>query len=112
MWLLAKRTAVVLATTMVFVAAAAFVYASRWVLIAFLFAIFFADLLQPLVTRIQAWTRVSRGSRTIAILEVYAVGAGILVVAGLLVGPRIGDEIRRLGAALPSLLDRVNSGSI
>lgn len=112
MWFLAKRTAVVLATAMVFVAAAAFVYASRWVLIAFLFAIFFADLLQPLVTRIQAWTRVSRGSRTIAILEVYAVGAVILVVAGLLVGPRIGDEIRRLGAALPSLLDRVNSGSI
>lgn len=112
MWLLAKRTAVVLATALLFAAAAAFVYASRWVFIAFLFAIFFAGLLQPLVVRIQAWRKVSRGSRTIAILEVYAAGVVIIVVAALLVGPRIGDEIRRLGAALPTLLERVNSGSI
>jgi predicted PurR-regulated permease PerM len=112
MWLLAKRTAVVLATALVFAAAAAFVYASRWVFIAFLFAIFFADLLQPVVEQIQSWTKISRGSRAIAILEVYAIGAILIVVAGLVVGPRIGDEIRRLGAALPGLLDKVNSGSI
>ncbi len=112
MWLLAKRTAVVLATALLFAAAVAFVYAGRWVFIAFLLAIFLADLLQPLVERIQARTKVSRGSRTIAILEVYAVGVVIIVVAVLLVGPRIGDEVRRLGAALPTLLERVNSGSI
>lgn len=112
MWLLAKRTAVVLATGLIFVATAGFVYATRWVLVAFLFAIFFADLLQPLVARIQAWTKISRGSRTIAILEVYAVGAVVIVAIGLLVGPRIGDEVRRLGTALPGLLDKVNSGSI
>ncbi len=112
MWLLAKRTAVVLATALLFAAAVAFVYASRWVFIAFLLAIFFADLLQPLVEQIQTRTKISRGSRTFAILEVYAIGAVILVVAGLLVGPRVGNEIRRLGAALPTLLERVNSGSI
>ena len=112
MWLLAKHTAVVLATALLFAAAVVFVYAGRWVFIAFLLAIFLADLMQPLVERIQARTKVSRGSRTIAILEVYAVGVVIIVVAVLLVGPRIGDEVRTLGAALPTLLERVNSGSI
>jgi predicted PurR-regulated permease PerM len=112
MWDLARRTAAVLGTVVFFLAAAAFAYTARWVLVVFLFAIFFADLLNPIVVRVQLWTKVSRGSRTIAILEVYAVAGIILVLLGFLVGPRIEDEVRRLGAALPTLLEKVNSGQI
>ncbi len=112
MWLLAKRTGVVLGTGLALAAVLAFIYASRWVLIAFLFAIFLADLLAPLVSRIQQWRKVSRGSRTIAILEVYAIGGLIILLLAVFVGPRIGEEIRRLGAALPELLEKVNSGQI
>ena len=112
MWLLAKRTAVVLSTALLFAATAAFIYGSRRILIAFLFAIFFAYLLEPWVLRMQLWSKVSRGSRGIAILEVYAIVGIILVLLLLLVGPRIVDEVRRLGEALPGLLERVSSGQI
>ena len=68
MWLLAKRTAVVLSTTLLFAVLVTFVYGSRRILIAFLFAIFFAYLLEPWVLRLQLWPKVSRGSRGLAIL--------------------------------------------
>lgn len=112
MWLLAKRTAVVLSTALLFAVVSAFIYASRWVLTIFLFAIFVADLLHPLVSRVYLWRKVSRDSRTIAILEVYAVVGAIIVLLALLVGPRIGNEVQRLGATLPALLEKVNSGQI
>lgn len=112
MWLLAKRTAVVLCTALVFAVTAAFIYGSRRILIAFLFAIFFAYLLEPWVMRMQLWSKVSRGSRAIAILEVYAIVGIVLVLLLVLIGPRVADEVRRLGEALPGLLERVSSGQI
>jgi predicted PurR-regulated permease PerM len=112
MWLLAKRTAVVLSTALLFAVVSAFIYASRWVLTIFLFAIFVADLLHPLVSHLYHWKKLSRGSRTIAILEVYAMLGVVTVLLVLLVGPRIGNEVQRLGATLPALLEKVNSGQI
>jgi predicted PurR-regulated permease PerM len=55
---------------------------------------------------------VSRGSRGLAILEVYAIVGNILVLLLVLIGPRIVDEVRRLGAASPGLFDKVSSGQI
>jgi predicted PurR-regulated permease PerM len=107
-----KRTASVLSTILLFVALGAFIYGARSVLIAFLFAIFFAYLLDPLVSRLQRLKTVSRGSRSIAILEVYAILYLSIAVALLLVGPRIMNEGRRLGEALPGLLENVSSGQI
>ena len=107
-----KRTASVLSTILLFVALGAFIYGARSVLIAFLFAIFFAYLLDPLVSRLQRLKTVSRGSRSIAILEVYAILCLAIAVALLLVGPRIMNEGRRLGEALPGLLENVSSGQI
>jgi predicted PurR-regulated permease PerM len=113
MWgLLDKRTVSVLFTGLLFAAVGAFIYGAHAVLIAFLFAIFFAFLLDPWVSRMQLWTRVSRGSRRIAILEVYAILAVILAVLLMLVGPRIMDEGRRLGEALPVLTQKISSGEI
>lgn len=112
MWILAKRTAVVLATGLVFATVAALFYASRWVLIVFLFAIFFADLLQPLVLSMLRWTRFSRGSRLIAILEVYVLVGAVVTVLALTAGGRIVEDIRLLASGLPALLEKVNSGQI
>ncbi len=58
------------------------------------------------------WNKVSRGSRGIAILEVYSIVGITLLLLLLLVGPRIGDEVRRLGEALPGLFEKVSSGQI
>jgi predicted PurR-regulated permease PerM len=107
-----QRTVSILSTILLFAAVGAFIYGARDVLIAFLFAILFAYLLDPLVSRLQMWTRVSRGSRSIAILEVYAILCLALAIVLLLVGPGIADEGRKLAAAMPGLFEKVSSGQI
>lgn len=107
-----RRTASVLVTILLFVAVAAFIYGAARILIVFLLAILFAYLLEPLVSRFEAWTSVSRGSRALAILEVYAILCGAIAFIFILVGPRIMDEARNLAEALPSLFQKVKSGQI
>jgi predicted PurR-regulated permease PerM len=107
-----QRTVSILSTILLFAAVGAFIYGARDVLIAFLFAILFAYLLDPLVSRLQMWTRVSRGSRSIAILEVYAILCLAVAIVLLLVGPGIADEGRKLAAAMPGLFEKVSSGQI
>ena len=111
MGLLDKRTASVLATILLFIAAGAFIYGARDVLVAFLLAILFAYLLEPLVSRFQR-APISRGSRTLAILEVYAILCLAIAIMVLLVGPRIMDEGRKLAGALPGLFEKLSSGQI
>jgi predicted PurR-regulated permease PerM len=112
MELIDKRTVSVLTTILLFVAAGAFIYGASRVLIVFLLAILFAYLLEPLVSATQRWTRVSRGSRTLAILEVYTVLCAGLTVLFLLTGPRIVEEAKMLGEALPGLFEKLSSGQI
>jgi predicted PurR-regulated permease PerM len=103
------RTGRVLLTIGVVVGALAFVYAARHMLIAFLFAIFFAYLVDPLVSRVQPWVKGSRGR---AIAVVYA---GFVVVLGIffwLLGARLSGEASRLGQQLPDLYHRFASGQI
>jgi len=107
-----QRTASALGTILLFAAVGAFIYGARDVLIAFLFAILFAYLLDPLVSRLHSWTLVSRGSRSIAILEVYAILCLAIAIVLLLIGPGMVDEGRRLGQALPGLFEKVSSGQI
>jgi predicted PurR-regulated permease PerM len=112
MWLLAQRTAVILGTICVFLGTGALLYGMLNVLVLFLFAIFFAYLLEPWVARVQGWTRVSHNSRSIAILEVYVLlGAGGAILL-FLFGPKITSEGRTLAASLPGLLEKVRSGQI
>lgn len=112
MWNLAQRTAVVLATILISVTIGAVLYGIRRILVVFLFAIFFAYLLDPWVSRMQNWTALSRGSRSIAILEVYVLLGIVLAGVLLLVGPSVVNEGRTLGESLPGLLEKVNSGQI
>src|SRR6185437_908564 len=107
-----KRTACVLSTIVLFALVAGFIYGARRILIVFLFAVLFAYLLEPSVSLVQRRSRLSRGSRSLAILQVYVIL--LLIISGITVGigPRVADEGRRLAAALPSLLDQVSSGRI
>jgi predicted PurR-regulated permease PerM len=110
--LIDKRTVSVLTTILLFIAAGAFIYGAGRVLVVFLLAILFAYLLEPLVSAAQRWPRVSRGSRTLAILEVYAVLCAGLAFLFFLTGPRIADEARMLAEALPGLFEKLSSGQI
>ena len=107
-----RHTANVLGTIVLFGLIAGFVYAARRILIVFLFAVLFAYLLEPLVSLVQHRSRLSRGSRWLAILQVYLIL--LLIISGVLLGlgPRIASEGRTFAAALPGLLDKFSSGAM
>lgn len=101
------RTARVLITVLLFALVMGFVYAARETLIAFLFAIFFAYLMSPLVSHLE---RVLRG-RGRAIGVIYVLLLGLVVLFFVSTGPRIARESARLGQSLPEL-SRLSSGQI
>jgi predicted PurR-regulated permease PerM len=106
-----RRTASVLFTILVFVAVGAFIYGAGRILVVFLLAILFAYLLEPMVSWF-ARTPISRGSRVLAIAEVYVIVCAALVVIFIFMGPPIIDEGRRLVEALPGLFQKISSGQI
>jgi len=108
MSLIDARTARVLFTVLLFALALGFLYVARQTLIAFLFAIFFAYLVDPAVSRIQKWTH----SRGWAIAAIYVLLLALVVTFFFIVGPRIGHQAQTLSESLPTLMDRVTSGTI
>ncbi|MGA2424352.1 MAG: AI-2E family transporter [Terriglobales bacterium] len=108
MTILDSRTSRVLLTALLFALGLGFLYAARRTLILFLFAIFFAYLINPAVARLERLVR----SRAWAITLIYfllLVGVGVF---GLLVGPRIARQSARLGASLPGLMDQASTGQL
>jgi len=108
MALIDGRTARVLFTVLVFAAGLGFLYVARRTLIAFLFAVFFAYLVDPAVSRVEKWTK-GRG-RSIAFI--YLLIVTFLGTFFFFVGPRIGHEAQILTGSLPALLEKVGSGQI
>lgn len=109
MGLIDRRTVRVLLTILFFAGVLAFVWLARKPLLIFIFSILFAYLLEPLIRWLQPKLRNSRG---LAILTVYAIGIIVLLTVGLLIGPRIVDEGRKLAKAAPNLYERVTTGNI
>ncbi len=108
MSLIDTRTARVLLTVLLFALVLWFLYIARDTLIAFLFAIFFAYLVDPAVSRVQKWTH----RRGWAIAVIYLLLVGLLVTFFFIVGPRIGRQAQTLSESLPALLDKISSGQI
>lgn len=104
MTILDSRTSRVLFTLLLFALGLGFLYAARRTLILFLFAIFFAYLINPAVTRVAKLVR----GRTRAIAVIYSL---LLIALGLcfvVAGPRISRQSSRLGKALPSFVDNAS----
>jgi predicted PurR-regulated permease PerM len=101
------RTARVLITVLLFALGLGFLYAARQTLIAFLFAIFFAYLMSPLVSSLEKLLH----GRVLAIAVIYLALLGLLVLFFVSMGPRIGRESARLGQSLPALT-QLSSGQI
>jgi predicted PurR-regulated permease PerM len=102
------RTARVLVTVLLFALGLGFLYVARETLIAFLFAIFFAYLMSPLVNHLE---RMLRG-RVRAIAVIYSLLLALVVIFFVLVGPKVTREGAKLGHALPTLLTQLSSGQI
>lgn len=103
-----SRTARVLVTVLLFALGMGFLYVARATLIAFLFAIFFAYLMSPLVTRLD---KVLHG-RGRAIGVIYLLLLALVVVFFVVVGPKVTREGARLGQSVPGLLTQLSSGQI
>jgi predicted PurR-regulated permease PerM len=107
--LIDARTGRVLFTILVVLAALAFVYGARHTLIAFLFAIFFAYLIDPLVSWVQPRVKDSRGR---AIAVVYFGFIVVLVLLASLIGSRLVHEAGRLANTLPDMFHKMATGQI
>lgn len=108
MQLIDGRAARVFVTALLFAAALGFLYAARETLFAFLFAVFFAYLVSPVISTLERWLR----GRDRAIAVVYTLLLGVIVVFFVAMGPPIGREAGRLSQSLPTLLSQVSSGQI
>ena len=85
-----------------------FLYVTRVTLIAFLFAIFFAYLMSPLVNHLD---RILRG-RIRAIALIYTCLLAVVVIFFVEVGPKVTSEGAKLGHSLPTMLARLSSGQL
>jgi predicted PurR-regulated permease PerM len=101
------RAARVLITVLLFALALGFLYVARQTLIAFLFAIFFAYLMSPLVSQLEKLLH-GRGR---AIAVIYLLLLGLVVLFFVAMGPRIGQESTKLIQSLPAL-EQLSSGQI
>lgn len=108
MALIDSRTTRILFTIFVFAVGFAFLYVARRTLIAFLFAVFFAYLVDPGVSRVEKFAK----SRTAAIAVIYLLIVLALGTLFFFIGPRIGHETQKLTDSMPSLVERINSGQI
>ena len=104
-----RRSAQFVFTLLVIAAALGFVYLARKTLIIFLFAMLFAYLLAPVVSRVQRFTR---NSRAAAIAVVYCALLSVLVLIGFLIGPRVVEEVRKLTQLFPEMYQKISSGTI
>jgi len=103
-----SRTARVIVTVLLFALGLGFLYVARSTLIAFLFAIFFAYLISPLVAHLE---RLLKG-RSRAIAVIYVLLLALVVIFFVIVGPKVTREGARLWQSIPTLLGQLSSGQI
>jgi predicted PurR-regulated permease PerM len=111
MFFLDARTARVTWTVLVFVASLGLVYALRKPLLLFVFSLFFAYLIFPVVRAVERGLP-RRGGRPLAIGVVYLLLLLALVGVGLGVGPRLTEEVRTLTEKAPQMSQQIASGQI
>jgi predicted PurR-regulated permease PerM len=104
-----RRTVSVLSTILTFAVVLSLLWLARLPVIAFIFALFFAQLLEPVVARLESRLGFRRG-RAVAITYLAIVLA--LVIFAVTVGPIIWQQGRKLAETLPGLLENVRSGNI
>jgi len=102
------RTSHVLVTVLLFALVLGFLYVAHRTLIAFLFAVFFAYLVDPAVSRVEKWTH-SRGG---GIAAIYLLLVVLLITFFFFVGPQIAHQAQKLTAALPATQGKVTASGL
>jgi len=77
----------------------------RWLLVVLMIAVVIAATLAPAIARAERL----KIPRWLAVILIYLALIGGLVLAGLVIGPTVAEQIQRLGRKLPSYLDILES---
>lgn len=105
-----SRAARVLMTALAFAICLGFVWIAWRTFIAFLFAIFFAYLIEAPVEYFER--RFKKHARGKAILIVYVIIFGSLLVLAIIFGSRIFQEVQHLTQQLPDLSEKLSNGQL
>ncbi len=107
-----RRTADVLLTILLFVVVCAAVYSARRVLLIFIFAIFFAYLIDPAVRFLQRHSLFFRNLRGPAVVEVYVAFVVLIALLVYALAPDLARNTVKLVDEVPVLLDGLSTGDI
>ena len=107
-----RRTTDVLLTVAFFVAVSAIIYSARHILLIFVFAVFFAYLVNPIVKFMQTHSLLFRNLRGPAVVEVYISLVLLTAAAGYTFAPRIAMNTAKIVDEVPVVLDGLATGDI
>jgi predicted PurR-regulated permease PerM len=98
------HTGNVITTVVIFLLVAAILYLARGAFLILLLALFLAYLLEPIVTRVQEHSPLSRKNRGLAIAQVYLVGTIALGSLGYQFGPPLAAQAKSLNETVREML--------
>jgi predicted PurR-regulated permease PerM len=107
-----RRTTNVLLTIAFFLSLCGIIYSARRVLLVFVFAVFFAYLINPVVKFMQTHSLFFRNLRGPAVVEVYVALVLLTVALGFASAPRIATSTAKLADEVPAVLDGLATGNI
>jgi predicted PurR-regulated permease PerM len=104
------RAGNVMTTIILFSAAGVVLYLARGAFLILLLSIFFAYLLEPAVSFIERHSRLGRGNRSWAIVQVYAIGVVLAAGIGYALGPHVTAQFKSLNASVPHIVQGLSDG--
>jgi predicted PurR-regulated permease PerM len=108
MQLIHRQTLSVLSTILIVAAVLWLLWAARLPVLVFLFAMFFAYLLEPAVK----WVAKHVGGRGRAVLVIYMALVGVIAGGIAIAAPRIARDVPAIAKTLPEIADQISSGQI
>jgi len=106
------RTLKVLLTISFFAVVCATLYAARFILLIFVFAILFAYLIDPIVEFLQRHSLFFKDLRRPAVIEVYLMLLLLTALAGHAIAPRLININSKLFEVLPGVFEDLSTGDI
>jgi predicted PurR-regulated permease PerM len=107
-----RRTLDILLTILFFGVVCAGVYSARRILLIFIFAIFFAYLIDPVVKFLQRHSLFFRNLRGPAVVEVYIAFVILIALLGYTFAPSLAKSTMKLADEAPVVLNSLSTGDI
>src|SRR5260370_3136322 len=105
------RTGNIVTNVALFAVAAVVLYVARGAFFILLLTIFFAYLLEPVVTLVQQRSWLGHKNRTWAVAQVYLIGALLVGSLGYAFGPHLVAHMKSLNAIVPEILEGLSNGT-